>query len=110
MDQLTLDNTNHIIRPNWSTLIPTVIQSGLAPAWRHSPFMLWLVDDQQNLELLGDGGRRGVLRRLHKPRRGRCRLFDHVTDLAEGTEEAGGSGGGGSANDGSSSPGFVVAK
>lgn len=62
---------------------------------QHSPLMLGLINDQQDLELLGEGRRRGRL--LHKAS-SRCgRLFDHVGDGAEGAEEAGGStrGGGG---------------
>lgn len=50
--------------------------------------MLRLVNDQQDLELLGK--RRGRSRLLHKPS-SRCScLFDHVGDGAEGAEEAGG--------------------
>lgn len=57
--------------------------------------MLGLVDHQEDLELLGQGGR---WRRLLHERRGRGgRLLDGVGDGAEGAEEAGGAarGGGG---------------
>lgn len=59
--------------------------------------MLRLVDDQQDLELLGQRGRRSRL--LHERRRGRGGLFDGVGDGADGAEEARGAaegrGGGG---------------
>lgn len=55
--------------------------------------MLGLVHDQEDLELLGQGGRR---RRLLHERRGRGgRLLDGVGDGAEGAEEARGASGGG---------------
>lgn len=53
--------------------------------------MLGLIDDQQDLELLGEGGRGSRL--LHKPGSGCGRLFDHVGDGAEGAEEARGTAG-----------------
>lgn len=53
--------------------------------------MLGLINDQQNLELLGEGRRWGRL--LHKAGGRRGRLFDHVGDGAEGAEEAGGTSG-----------------
>ncbi len=55
--------------------------------------MLGLINDQQDLELLGEGGRGSRL--LHKPGGGRSRLFDRVGDGAEGAEEARGATGGG---------------
>lgn len=55
--------------------------------------MLGLINDQQDLELLGEGGRGSRL--LHKPGGGRSRLFDHVGDGGEGAEEARGATGGG---------------
>lgn len=55
--------------------------------------MLWLINDQQNLELLGEGWRGSRL--LHKAS-SRCGcLFDHIGDGAEGAEEARGTTGGG---------------
>lgn len=53
--------------------------------------MLGLINDQQNLELLGDGRRRARL--LHKAGGRRSCLFHHVSDGAEGTEEARGTSG-----------------
>lgn len=55
--------------------------------------MLGLIDDQQDLELLGQGGRGRRL--LHKPGSGCSRLFDRVGDGAKGAEEARGATGGG---------------
>lgn len=52
-----------------------------------------LVNDQQDLELLGEGG--GGSRLLHEPGSGSSRLFDRVGDGAEGAEEARGTTGGG---------------
>lgn len=52
--------------------------------------MLGLIDDQQDLELLGERG--GGNRLLHEPG---GRLFDGVGDGAEGAEEARGTTGGG---------------
>lgn len=48
--------------------------------------MLGLINNQQNLELLGEGRRRSRL--LHEPSSGCSCLFDHVGDGAEGAEEA----------------------
>lgn len=47
--------------------------------------MLGFINDQQYLELLGEGRRGGRL--LHKPGGGCSRLFDRVGDGAEGAEE-----------------------
>lgn len=57
--------------------------------------MLRLINDQQDLELLGKGWRGSRL--LHKPGGGCSCLFDHVGDGAEGAEETRGTtrGGGG---------------
>ncbi|KAG7244769.1 hypothetical protein INR49_029788 [Caranx melampygus] len=66
--------------------------SGTLTCANHSPFMLGLVNDQQDLELLGEGGRGSRL--LHETGGGCSRLFDHVGDGAEGAEEPRGTAGG----------------
>lgn len=58
----------------------------------HSPLVLGLIDDQEDLELLGQGGRWSRL--LHERCCRRSRLLDCVGDGAEGAEEAGGATGG----------------
>lgn len=48
--------------------------------------MLWFINDQEDLELLGDRWRGGGL--LYKAGGRRSRLFDHICDGAKGAEEA----------------------